>query len=125
MQAADEERPSYTVLVIECQQRINWYQIFEGCTLPNGCRVQVEQATLQQITMTVYPRLQRPAHGRARGRGQAPPGHASGEERVRMAVLGLGRGLGRWSPLMRRCCCLCAAALHDRCATGRASRTSC
>ena len=55
MQAADEEWPSYTVLVIECQQRINWYQIFEGCTLPNGCRVQVEQATLQQITMTVYP----------------------------------------------------------------------
>lgn len=54
MEAA-EDRRSFYVLVIECQPRVNWYEMFEGCELPNGCRVQVEQATFQQISMTVYP----------------------------------------------------------------------
>lgn len=57
MQAAgaeDAELPCFTVLVVECQPRINWYEVFQGCALPNGARVQVEQATFQEITMTVY-----------------------------------------------------------------------
>ena len=43
----------HRLLVVECQPRIDWYEIFRDLTV-DGQRVVVEQATWHQITLVAY-----------------------------------------------------------------------
>jgi len=50
---AAPKRP-LVLLVIECQPRINWYDIFADCKVHGVREVQVEQATWQEISVTNF-----------------------------------------------------------------------
>jgi hypothetical protein len=43
------------VLVVECQPRVNWYKIFDGCRLRDGTPVEVDQGTWGEMSLTAYP----------------------------------------------------------------------
>lgn len=43
-----------TLLVVECQSRLNWYKIFEGAKLADGSVIKVEQAEWDDIMPVSY-----------------------------------------------------------------------
>lgn len=49
-----EMKRSKTLLVVECQSRLNWYKVFEGATLADGTEIKVEQAEWDDIIPISY-----------------------------------------------------------------------